>query len=149
MLTPITQSLYPYMTRVKDIRFFCALLAFVCVVVTFGIAISFIFVDQSFLLLFGSLAPYISELYAVFMMALWLGAIGSLLGFPFLGALGYVREANVSIIFGAAIGLSALLYVFIYYDQVVYFVIPFVVFEAFTLSSRVYFIWKNRVGVTG
>ncbi len=146
MLTPITQSLYPYMTRVKNIKFFTVIFGAIILAASLGISMSFIFIDQILILLFDSLAGQISEVYKIFMLALWLGAIGTLLGFPFLGALGHIREANVSIVYGAFMGLVILLVVYLFSDHVVFFVFPLIGFEAVTLFFRAYFIRKNRVG---
>ena len=147
MLTPITQSLYPYMTRVKNVKFFMAIFGPIILAASFGIGISFMFIDHILFVLFDSLAGQISELYKIFMLALWLGAIGTLIGFPFLGALGHIREANVSIVYGAFMGFVVLLVVYFFSDHVEYFVLPLIVFEAVTLFFRAYFIRKNRVGV--
>jgi len=134
------------MTRVKNIKFFTVIFGAIILAASLGISMSFIFIDQILILLFDSLAGQISEVYKIFMLALWLGAIGTLLGFPFLGALGHIREANVSIVYGAFMGLVILLVVYLFSDHVVFFVFPLIGFEAVTLFFRAYFIRKNRVG---
>lgn len=109
LFQPISQALYPYMTRTKDISLFFNILKLVGLCVILGLAMG-VFVGEWFLvILFGPGFDASYPILVMFLFAFCLSAPAILCGYPFLGAFGDSRSANMSVIYGGGIQLLLLL----------------------------------------
>lgn len=100
---PVTQALYPYMARTRNVSFFKKVLVFAIVFSVAGVVFGFLVGDTLISLLFGVAYKDSLEIYNVFMVSLLIAIPSILLGYPFLGALGDAKAANKSVIIAGLI----------------------------------------------
>lgn len=111
MFSPISDSLYPYMVTKKNYKLIKIILAITAPLIIGGTAILYIFADW-FILLFcgegyGGAVPVFRAMLPMILITLPI----YILGFPTLGAMNMMKEANLTVIYAAvfhAIGLAVL-----------------------------------------
>lgn len=109
VLSPISDSLYPYMARNKDFKLVKKMLVTFLPVITVFCAVCFIWAEPLCILVFG---PEYGPAGQVLRALLPVGIItlpNYVLGFPTLGAMGLSKHANYSVIFGSVLHLCNLL----------------------------------------
>lgn len=110
--TPLSQVLYPYISKERNITLFKKIFSRVVVVNILGISLLFLIDTYIFQLLFGNKVGSESILiFEIFLIASIIVVPSILLGYPFLGALGFSKYANLSVIYASIIhivGLSLL-----------------------------------------
>jgi PST family polysaccharide transporter len=98
---PIADSLYPYMISKRNYRLIWRIIAFTFPMIMVGTIVLFLLSDKIIILFAG---PKYEEASSIFRAMLPLVVITLplyLLGFPMLGAMGRIKDANFSVIFGA------------------------------------------------
>ncbi|WXL27257.1 oligosaccharide flippase family protein [Ectopseudomonas mendocina] len=112
LFQPLSQALYPYMTKTRDTKLFFRILKIVVLLSILGLIVGLLIGEWFLVLLFGSEYSHSFPILAVFMVAFCITMPSILLGYPFLGALGDNRSANLSVIYG---GLLQVVILFIIY----------------------------------
>lgn len=109
--TPLSNSLYPYMAKSKNIVLFKKIFIRI---ITFNMIISlvvYIYSDTIIKIVYSNNFTIATELLGLFSI-LSIVAIPSLfLGYPLLAAMGHPKSANYSVILGAVIHIILLLYI--------------------------------------
>ena len=144
-LTPIADSLYPYMTRNRDYKLVKKVLLILEPVIFAGCAVVFIFADDFCSWFFG--AEFVKA-GAVLRAMLPIGVVtlpSYILGFPMLTALGVSKHANYSTIFGSVFH-AALLGVLFALGKVnmVTLALSISATETVILLYRIVIVYKNR-----
>lgn len=135
---PVTQALYPYMVRTRNISFFKKVLLIATFCAFAGAFLGLLVGDGLISLLFGSAYKNSIEVYYVFMVSLLVAIPSILLGYPFLGALGDAKEANRSVIAAGIIQAIVLCFSYILnYTSAVYVACTVLVAELISLIYRV------------
>ena len=102
-MSPISDSLYPYMVKNKDFKLVRKVLTIIMPMIILGCAIVFIWAEPLCLWFFGAeygaTAPVLRAMLPVVIVIL----PSYLLGFPTLSAMGLSKHANYSVIFGSAL----------------------------------------------
>lgn len=117
LVQPVVQSLYPYMSRISNIKLYKRILL---VGILFGLFISaiiFLFGDFISGLVLGSRFEYSNRLLKLFSLEIPIAYFSILLGLPLLAALGYKGYFNYSVVFSSLfhivqLGLLILTYYF-------------------------------------
>lgn len=113
LFQPLSQALYPYMTRNKDLNLFFKILKVVVLLSILGLGVGLLVGKWLLIALFG---PGFSESYpilVVFMVTFCMTMPSILFGYPFLGALGDSRSANRSVMLGGGIQVCLLIAIFV------------------------------------
>lgn len=103
LFQPLSQALYPYMTKTKDFCLFFKILKFVFLLSIFGLAAGLLIGKWFLVYLFGIGFSESYPILVIFMITYCMTVPSILFGYPFLGALGDSRSANRSVIFGGGI----------------------------------------------
>ncbi len=145
VLTPVSDSLYPYMTKNKDFKLVKKVLLIIMPVIILFCTGCFIWAKPLCALLFGE---SFYEAGSVLRAMLPVGVVilpSYLLGFPMLTAMGLSKYANLSVVFGTVIHLVnlAILY-FTGNINMITLGILLSVAETVILLFRVAVIWKHR-----
>ena len=144
-MSPISDSLYPYMTKHRDFKLVKKVLMIAMPVIIAGCAVVFIWAEPLCLWFFGKeyggVAPVLRAMLPVVAITL----PSYILGFPTLSAMGLSKYANYSVIFGSVIHIINLcvLY-FTGLMNMVTLAALVSVAEAIILAFRVVVIVKNR-----
>lgn len=144
-LSPISDSLYPYMTKNRDFKLVWRILKIIMPVIVGGCAVVFIFARPLCQIVFGAeygdAAPVLRAMLPVVVVIL----PSYILGFPTLSAMGLSKYANYSVVFGSALHVFNLLVLyFTGHMNMVTLGALVSVAEIAILLFRVTVIWKNR-----
>lgn len=113
VLSPISDSLYPYMTRHKDFKMVKKILLIAVPVITAFCAVCFIWAEELCIFLLGKeYGPAGNVLRAMLPVAVTT-LPNYILGFPTLSAMGLSKYANYSVMFGSALHLVNLLILYL------------------------------------
>lgn len=145
-LSPISDSMYPYMTKNKDFKLVWKILKIFMPIIVVGCAIVFIFARPLCELVFGAgygdAAPTLRAMLPVVVVIL----PSYILGFPTLSAMGLSKYANYSVVFGSALHVFNLLVLyFTGHMNMVTLGALVSVAETAILLFRIVVIWRNRV----
>lgn len=102
-MTPITDSLYPYMISHRDFRLVKRIVFFFLPIITAGCAVTFIWADEICALFFGEEFRNTGLYLRLMLPILWCSFPAMIFGFPIMSPLGLTKYANLSNIFGAFI----------------------------------------------
>ncbi len=149
--SPIVQVLYPYVAKEQNIKLFKKIFTFVISINTFGILILYFIGGTIFDILFTQGIGIESlEVFHILLIAALVVVPTILIGYPFLGALGFSNEANRSVIFGSIVHLLGLLILVIFNHIGIYSVASMVVLtEIFVFSYRIIKIRSNKLWQKG
>jgi PST family polysaccharide transporter len=109
---PVTQSLYPYMAKERDLRFLARVAAGCVAVALAGSIAGFILVPHLLRWLFAPEWAGAAAVIEVFLVAIVVHVLTVLAGYPLAAAVRRFEVANRSVIYGAgvyAVGAAALL----------------------------------------
>lgn len=112
MMSPISDSVYPYMVKRKDFRMIKKILTMLMPFITIACVIGFILSDKLCIMLFGAEYSGSSAVLRLMIPILWLTLPSYILGFPTMTPLGLKKEANYTVIIGSVfhiIGIGILL----------------------------------------
>jgi len=141
---PIVQVLYPYVAKYKNIRLYKKVFILLVIFNILGIIILFFIGQYMFNLLFTEAVGEESfHVFHIFLMATIVVVPSILLGYPLLGALGFAKYANLSVIYGALFHLIGLGILILLTKVTIYNVaLLVVVTEILVFMIRVY--WVKR-----
>jgi len=144
---PITQTLYPYIAKQKNIVLFKKLFWLFIVFNLVMVVVLYIFDYHIFDLLFEQSISAISlEVFHIFLLAALVVVPTVFLGYPFLAALGYPKYANMSVVYGSLVHLLGLTLLAISDHITLFSVASMVVLtESVVLLLRIY--WIGKVGL--
>ena len=139
LINPLTQGLYPYMAKNKNVHVFKKILKYSTLSGAIIVVFTIIFAEDIILILFNTNSVYSVNVLKILMIS-GLAIIPSyLLGYPFLAALGHTKYTNNTVIL---VGINHLIWILILYftgNISVYTVSSLVVIsEFFALSLRLF-----------
>jgi len=144
---PITQALYPYVAKERNINLFKKLFSGIIIVNTLGIAFLYFIGPMIFDLLFTQhIGSESVRVFNILLLAALVVVPSVLIGYPFLAALGFSKYANLSVVYGSIfhiVGLSLLAFL----DKITIYSVSFMVVntEILVLMYRVYGIKRNNL----
>lgn len=144
-LSPISDSMYPYMTKNRDFKLVWKILKIVMPVIVGGCAVVFVFARPLCEIVFGAgygdAAPVLRAMLPVVIVIL----PSYILGFPTLSAMGLSRYANYSVVFGSALHVVNLIALYVTGNMnMVTLGVLVSVAEIAILLFRIAVIWKHR-----
>lgn len=144
-LTPISDSIYPYMVKNKDFKLIKKILVCIMPIIIIGCIIVGIFACPLCSLLFGE-EFYDTGTILRYMLPLVVLALPSyLLGFPSLSPLGLSKYANYTVIWGAILQIISIVLLYMFRILSVYTICyATIVTEAFILLARIVIIQKRN-----
>lgn len=144
-MSPVADSLYPYMTKNRDFKLVKKVLTVAMPVIIAGCAVVFIWAEPLCVWFFGDgyapVAPVLRAMLPVVIVIL----PSYILGFPTLSAMGLSKYANYSVIFGSVLHIINLLVLYFTGNMnMVTLACMVSVAESAILLFRIAVIWKNR-----
>lgn len=111
-LSPVSDSLYPYMVKNRDFKLVRKVMFVVMPVIILGCTAAFIWAEPLCILLFGAEFAGAAEILRA-MLPVGIVILPSYIcGFPMLSAMGLTKHANYSVIFGTVCHITVLLILF-------------------------------------
>lgn len=108
LLQPVSQALFPYMTRTKDTKLFVRVLKISIALSLLALGVGTLSGEWLLATIFGPEFAASYPLLVIFLLCFCITTPSVLLGYPFLAALGDARSANLSVILGGVVQLSLL-----------------------------------------
>ncbi|MBD9514025.1 oligosaccharide flippase family protein [Pseudomonas sp. PDM22] len=109
LIQPVSQALYPYMIKNKNIELFKKILIALTTLSIIGACLGALFSKEVIELIFGNEYSESKSSLLIFLITFCVTTPSILLGYPFLGALGFSRTANLSVILAGVLQLILLL----------------------------------------
>ncbi len=113
-VSPVADSLYPYMTKKKDFTLIKKGLIIATPLIIVGSIIGFVYADEICCILFGEDFTAAGELLRLLLPVMMVILPSYILAFPTLNPMGLSKYANRSNVYGAAFQLIGLLFLFIF-----------------------------------
>ncbi|MGA0242075.1 MAG: oligosaccharide flippase family protein [Candidatus Marinamargulisbacteria bacterium] len=101
--TPLIETIYPYISRTKNKSFVKKIISAAVGLNTFGCILAFLMAPWLIPLILGPAFSDAVPLFRWMLIIAFLHLPTSMIGYPVLGAMGYVKTANRSVIIGAII----------------------------------------------
>jgi PST family polysaccharide transporter len=141
----VSQTIYPYMSRTRNLDFFKKIVLFVAVGAIVIIIPLYYYHKEMLFLLFSIDNEMLSNNFMIMFSVAVIGVVTDLLGYPLLAAFGYNKHANNSLIYAS--------FFYVVYISIAAFVIKdiyfvtssVIVYVLVTLCFRIYYI--NKVGL--
>jgi PST family polysaccharide transporter len=146
---PISNVLYPYMSKEKNINLYKKIFLIINIISIFILICLFIFSKYLFQIIFG-ISPELSiTIFNIFLIALIFNIPAVLIGYPILGAFGYTHYVNYTLVLTAIINLIML--GILYFSKIinaktiayVYLITVFIAFVLRAYGIKKYNILKN------
>ncbi len=144
---PVLQALYPYVAKEKNIPLFKKIFYAIVSLNTLAIIILALSGSLIFDLLFTQkIGPESLEVFHILLMAAFIIMPSIVLGYPFLGALGYAKYANKSVIYASIFHILGLT-ILILSNNISIYLVAFlvVVTQTIDLLYRLYGIKKHNL----
>ncbi|MDX2369986.1 MAG: oligosaccharide flippase family protein [Colwellia sp.] len=145
MMAPVTDALYPHMVQTKNwplalkIIKYASLFAVSCVFISFMLS-------GWFFSLFGDGFSQAADIFNILMYAFAFSLISMLIGYPVLGVVGFAKEVNNSVLYGA---LQHGVVIFVLWQQDLLsgysLAISLVLTEVFIFGYRIFYINQSKV----
>lgn len=144
---PLTNALYPYMAKHRNISIYKKIFKFSLVINSISCILLFIFSGPLVTCIFGSNFYPSVAILRVFSIALFFLVPAVLLGYPFLAALGFARYANGSVIAASLFHLAILATASTYYISGPVVAVLVVITTTIILALRIYGVKKHKLWV--
>lgn len=147
LYSPVSQALYPYVAKNENIKLFKKIFYSVFFLNTLVVIILYFLAAYVFGILFTQKVEVESILvFHIFLVANFIVVPSVLMGYPFLGALGYSEYANKSVINGSVIHILGLIILVLSNDINIYNVTSLVIItELVVLMQRIFWIKENKL----
>lgn len=147
---PVSDSLYPYMTKNRDFRLVRKILLITEPVILLGCAVVFVWAEPLCALFFGAEYAPTGKILRALLPMIALILPNYLLGYPTMSPMGLTRYANYAVIFGAGLHVVNLaLFFFLGKLNMVSLGLLASVAELAILLFQIGVIWRHRDRLTG
>ena len=144
MFSPIADSLYPYMVTKKNYKLVKIILAVTAPLILFGTAILFVHADWFILIFCGEGYEQAVPVFRAMLPMIIITLPIYILGFPTLGAMNMMKEANLTTIYAAVFHIIGLTVLFATDNLTFIFVALLTCLsECVVLTSRIYYVVKG------
>lgn len=136
--SPISQVLYPYVSKERNIKLFKKIFKLLVVLNIFGVIFLYFFSEPIFDILFtNKIGSESLEVFHILLLSTLVTIPSILIGYPFLGALGFNKYANLSVVYASIIHILGL-FLLALFDIISIYNVAFMVFitELFVFLYR-------------
>lgn len=149
-MSPVADSLYPYMVKHRDFKLVKKLLLMFMPPILLGCVVVWIFAEPLCVLAFGEEFAATANILRAFLPVVALTLPNYIFGFPTLGAMGLSKYANYSIFAGSGVHLAGLLVLLLTGSiSGVTLAAMTAISESVILSFRVIAVYRNRDKMKG
>lgn len=141
----VSQSIFPYMSRKKDIYTFKKILL-VSILITLPIISALMFFNEFLLMLvFDIKNEMLSNIFLIVFSGAMFSIVSSIIGYPLLAAFGYPKYANNSLIYASLVYIGYILIAVTISKNIYYVSFSIVVYMLTALLIRLYYIKKTSL----
>jgi PST family polysaccharide transporter len=141
----VSQTIYPYMSRTKDLKLFKKILLY-SIVITLPLLLILIYFNEFFLMMvFGVKNEMISNIFLIVFSGALFSIVSSIIGYPLLAAFGYPKYANNSLIYGSLIYIVYVLITVLLTNNIYFISFSLVIYMISNLLFRIHYIKKTKI----
>ena len=143
---PIINTVYPYLSKNKNILFYTKLFVVICVMNITGVIIVYLFSVEIIDIMFNIASAEVNTILLIFVTSSILHVPAILLGYPLLAAFGYPKYANLSVIYSSIFHLMGLVFL-VLLNQIDIYSIAYMVLatESVVFFTRLYYAKKSKL----
>lgn len=147
LYAPVVQTLYPYVAKERDIKLFKKIFYSAIFLNIISVIFLYFFGKYIFALLFTQkIAEESIKVFNIFLVANFIVVPSILIGYPFLGALGFAKYANMSVIYASIVHFIGLTILIISHNINIYNVaIMVIITQCIDFMYRLYGILSNKL----
>jgi PST family polysaccharide transporter len=147
MYQPIIRTLYPYISKSNNVKLFKKVFTISIILNILGIIFLYLYATNIFELLFSkNVGTQSLEVFYIFLVASLMVVPSVFLGYPFLGALGFPKYANLSVVYGSIFHIIGVTLLSLFQNITIYSVAYMVVFtEILVFTMRVYWVKREKL----
>ena len=108
LVCPLTNAIYPFIAKNKDIKLFRKIFIGSIIINIFICSFVFIFAPQIVNIFYGAEMLKANEVLRIFCLITLVSVPHMLIGYPLLGAMGYTKEVNASVVISSIIHIIGL-----------------------------------------
>lgn len=143
---PINSALYPFVSKYKNIQLFKKIYFIVVALNSIICILGFIFAKDIITIFYGAEMLEAYKVFRILCFTTFIAVPHILLGYPLLGAMGYTKEANMSVMIPSITQICGLLILFFTNNFTIYSLAYLVFFTEFTaFILRVYWVLKYKI----
>jgi PST family polysaccharide transporter len=139
----VSQTIYPYMSRTKDLTLLKKILWRTVAVAVPGSLILMYFNEIFLKLIFDVEGEVVSTIFLIVFSSAVFSIVSSIIGYPLLAAFGYPKHANNSLIYSSLIYLVYIVCAVFLTKNIYYVSLSLGVYMISGLLIRVYFIYRT------
>lgn len=145
IISPITQTLYPYMVKYKNIKLFKKVFFFMTLGVLVFIGLLIFYHNELLSLLFSiEDNTMLSSIVTILLISSFFGYVNRIIGYPLLGSYGYQNDANNSVIYASLLYVLFLAMTIIIHN-IYLTVLSITLLEISIMTYRSYKIYKYNI----
>ena len=141
----VSQTIYPYMSRTKDIKFFKKIFVSIILLSIIILIPTMYFNQELLLLVFNVEDTMLSKLFIIVFSGSIFGIMSALVGYPLLAGFGHIKYANNSLIYASFIYLIAISISSMLFNDIYMVAFSIVIYELSGLLFRGYYINKEKL----
>lgn len=143
---PLNQALYPFIAKNRDLKLFKKIYFIALILNTLICVFMYLFAKQFIVLFYGADMLNAYKLLRIFCIGTFIVIPHVLLGYPLLGALGYSKEANMSVIVPSITHIIGLFILFVTGNMNIYSIACLAVFTEYVVfAMRIYWVKKYKI----
>ncbi len=143
---PIKNAMYPYISKYKDVKLYKKVFFITCFVNVFVCMVMFIFAKEFISLFYGENLIESYKILRIFCTIILITCPSTLLGYPLLGAMGYTKEANRSVVLASIFHIAGLGILYML-DKISIYAIAYLVLvsETVLFLQWAYYVFKYKL----
>lgn len=146
MVYPLTNAIYPYIAKNKDIKLFRKILFLVVIINICICTFVYTFAPQIITIFYGAEMLKANEILRIFCLLTMISVPHMMLGYPLLGAMGYTKEVNASVIISSIFHVMGLTVLYLIGKMNIYSIAYMVLItESFVFILRGFWVLKYKL----
>ena len=141
----VSQTIYPYMSRTKNIIFFKKLFLIVISTSILILIPVMYFNEELLFVVFHVKSDMLSTIFIIVFSGSIFGITSALVGYPLLAAFGYIKEANNSLIYASLLYVLYILFTTLILQNIFYVSAALVIYEFLAITFRLFYLKKVKI----
>jgi polysaccharide transporter, PST family len=141
----ISQTIYPYMSRTKNIRFFKKILFLITSISIATLIPTMYFNELLIQFVFNIQDEMLSKIFLIVFSGSIFGIVSALVGYPLLAAFGHIKYANNSLIYASIVHVLYITSIVIYNKDIYLLSLSLPIYMIVGLIFRIYYVNKTKL----
>lgn len=141
----LSQVLYPYISRTNNVSVVRKIVYFTSLIMAILTVLLMTYSSQILNYLFQDNNVVLSRMFVVVIFGVTFNVVSSIIGFPALGAMGYEKEANKSLIYASLVSVLYIAFVSIAKLDIIYHSFTVVCYSLVGFLIRLFYVRRHKI----